>query len=120
MAGSDTPEYLTMIRCTPQLEGAVRNDLTKLCGEISAEGLISFDNASSLRNPHNDAVERAAKLVELVTVRVRSNSSDYFLFVKVLMKRWTDNKNILQELEDTYRSLGEWNTYINLVRMGYH
>lgn len=104
------PEYHTIIRCTPQLEDAVKNDLTKLCGEIAAVGLISPDNASALRNPHNDAVERAAKLVELVANRVKRNSSDYVLFIQVLTKRWMDNKSIVLELERVYRSLGELET----------
>lgn len=104
---SDTrPEYNTIIRCTPQLENAVKNDLTKLCGEIAAVGLISPDSASSLRNPHNDAVDRAARLVELVANRVRGDSRNFVLFIKVLNKRWMEYKSILLELEKVYRSLG--------------
>ena len=88
----------------------MKNYLTKLCGEISAVGIISPDRASALRNQHIDADERVAKLVELVANRVKGNSDDYVLFVnKVLMKRWVDNKTILLELEQTYRSLGELN-----------
>ena len=113
----NTPEYRTMIMCTPQLEGAMRNDLTKLCGEIAAVGLISPDRASALRNQRIDVDERAASLVELVANRVKGNSDDYVLFVnKVLVKRWVDNKSILLVLEQTYKSLGE----LNVVRCSYH
>ena len=102
------PEYHTIIRCTPILEDAVRNDLTKLCGEILAVGLISPENASELRDPRSATVtERAAKLVEFVANRVKVNSKDYVLFIQALTRRWVENKNILQELEKVYKKLGE-------------
>lgn len=102
------PEYHTIIRCTPLLEDAIRNDLTKLCGEISAVGLISPDNASELRDPRSGTVtERAAKLVERIANRVKVNSKDYVLFIQALTRRWVENENILQELEKMYKTLGE-------------
>jgi hypothetical protein len=107
---ADKPEYRTIIQCTPQLEDAMKNDLTKLCGELSAVGLISPDNASSLRDPRSDTViVRAAKLVELVANRVKVNGRDYVLFIQVLTRRWVDNRNIVLELEKVYRDLGELN-----------
>ena len=117
MAGQTdtTPEYRTIIRCTPQLEDAVKYDLIKLCGEFSAAGLISPDNASTLRNPHNDEVERAARLVELVANKVKRNKKDYVLFVQVLARKI--DKSMVLELEKVYRSLGElYIYYIVLLR----
>ena len=107
MAGQiDTqPEYHTIIRCTPLLEDTVRNDLTKLCGELSAEGLISPENAIELRDSRSGTViERAAKLMEFVANRVKVNSKDYVLFIQVLTRRY---KNTVQELEKVYKKLGE-------------
>ena len=103
----NTPEYRTMIQCTPHLEIAIKNQLTTLSGELLAVGLLSTDNAGALRNQTIDEADRAAKLVEFVANKVCLNTSDYLLFVEVLQKRRTDNKSILPLLEQTYRSLGE-------------
>jgi hypothetical protein len=92
------------------LEDAVKNDLTKLCGELAAVGIISPDNASALRDPRSDTeIVRAAKLVELVANRVKVNGRVYIVFIQALTKRLLD-KSIVLELEKVYRDLGELNS----------
>ena len=99
------PEYHTIIRCTPLLEDAARNNLTGLSRELSAVGLISPDSASELVDPRTGTmIERGAKLVELVANRVKENSKDYVLFIQVLTRRYKDT---VQELEKVYKKLGE-------------
>ena len=109
----NTLEYRTMLKCTAVSETAVKDHLTVIAGELLAESIISPENASTLRNPAIDTAERAAKLVELVTNKVKLSTSIYHIFVEVLMRRQEDNKIILELLEQTYKDLkGELNTIL--------
>ena len=99
MSNYNTPEYRTIIQCTPELTAAVKDDLTSLSGELLAAGLIAEDNAGK--------AERAARLVEYVRNRVSLDPGNYHSFIQVLEKRKDDHKNILKILDEKFRELGE-------------
>ena len=107
MSNYNTPEYRTIIQCTPELTAAVKDDLTSLSGELLAAGLIAEDNAANLRNQFIGKAERAARLVEYVRNRVSLDPGNYHSFIQVLEKRKDDHKNILRILDEKFRELGE-------------
>ena len=107
MANHNSPEYRTIIRCTPDLTTALGGDLTQLSGELLAAGLIAENNAAALRNPFIDKAERAAKLMGFVRNRVSLDTDNYHSFIRVLETRRADHKDILQILDKKFRELGE-------------
>ena len=108
---ADTPEFCTLLQCTPQLKDAVQDDLESLSGELLAARLISSDNDSNLRNPHVSAANRAADLVAYVRTRVTLNASDYHVFIEVLKRREADHKSILKILAEKYQTLANSECY---------
>ena len=106
MANSNSPEYRTIIQCTPELTTALKNDLVSLSGELLAAGLIADDNAAALNNQFFGAAHRAAELVGFVRNRVMLDTNNYLSFIKVLQSRQDDHKNILEILDKKYRELG--------------
>ena len=101
---ANTPEFLTLLQCTPQLKDAVQNDLDSLSGELLAANLISPDNDSHLRNQRVSAAIRAADLVAYVRTRVKLDPSKYHVFIEVLKRREADHKSILKILAEKYQT----------------
>ena len=107
MSNHNTPEYRTIVQCTPELTAAVKDDLTSLSGELLAAGLIAEDNAANLGNQFIDKAQRAARLLEYVRNRVSLDPDNYHSFVRLLEKRRDDHKDILKILDEKFRELGE-------------
>ena len=112
---ANSPEYLTITQCGPELTDAIKHDLDTLSVELNAAGLISSDNADESRNHNVGAALRAATLVGVVRDRVKLDTSNYSVFVKVLQKREMDHKSILKILDEKYLSLGEFVCACQLV-----
>ena len=100
---SNTPEYRTIVQCTPELTTALKNDLVSLSGELLAAGLIADNNAAALRNPYVNEEHRAAQLLGFVRNRVSLDAANYHSFVRVLKQRQDDHKDILQILYKQHR-----------------
>ena len=62
MSNNNSPEYRTIVQCTPELTTALKNDLVSLSGELLAAGLIADDNAAALNNQFIGKADRAAQL----------------------------------------------------------
>lgn len=106
MANSNSPEYRTIIQCTPELTTALKNDLDPLSGELLAAGLIADDNAAALTNQFLGVANRAAQLMGFVRNRVSLDTNNYLSFIEVLQLRQDDHKNILEILGKKYSELG--------------
>ena len=89
-------EYQELVKCGPKLSVAIRDRLNELAELCLAEGLISDDNASEVRNVYNSAPERASKLLEILRNRVRIDSNSYNVFVNALKKSDSDYGHILR------------------------
>ena len=63
---SNTPEYRTIVQCIPGLVIALKNDLTAISGELSADSLITCENATALTNQATDVTHRADQLAGLI------------------------------------------------------
>lgn len=103
---SNTPEYRTIIQCTPELTTALKNDLVSLSGELLAAGLISDDNSAAIRNPFVDASQRASQLVGFIRNRISLDTANYHSFIRILKQREDDHKEILQILYKKYGEFG--------------
>ena len=105
---ANSPEYQTIVKLTPELTNAFKNDLVNLSDELFAEGLISNDNAANLKNPHNGANHRASSLIAWIRNRIQLDpENNYLAFIKVLKRRLADHKSILKCLDEKYKELGE-------------
>ena len=96
-------EYGTLIKLTSELRVAVRLELVSLTGSLLASRLISLDNDIELRNTTHSEVERSARLVELVQIKVRQNPRHYHSFIGILQGNQDQYRDILQRLEHTYQ-----------------
>ena len=112
MSNQNSPEYRTIIQCTPNLTTAVKNDLTSLSDELLAAGLIAEDNAAALGNQFVDKAHRAAQLVGFVRNRVSLDTDNYHSFIRMLEKRKDDHKDILKILDEKFRELGESQLFV--------
>ena len=100
-----SPEYNTIIQCTPKLRTAVKGHLTVLSGRLLENYLVDSEKESDLRNEFHSESKRAAWLVELVLDKVKLNPASYHTFVKVLEEDKDAFMDILELLSTTYRSL---------------
>ena len=105
MCHSETAEYQTIIRCTPELKTAVESHLTNLSGHLLAKHLISPEQDVELRGNTHTKCDRAAILVQLVTVKVEQNSGNYSIFIKILEENKNTFREILAILNKTHYSI---------------
>ena len=105
---ANSPEYRTIIKLTPELTNAFKNDLVSLSGEFLSAGFISNDNADNLRNPYNGAQSRAASLVSWIRDKIQLEPKrNYRAFIDVLKQRLTAHESILRRLDEMYKKLGK-------------
>ena len=103
MSNHNSPEYLTIIRCTPALVTALRDDLVPLSGELLAADLIDDDIAAALNYDFMSKEHRVAQLMEFVRNRVSQDPKRYHSFIEVLKQRQDDHRNILEFLDKKYK-----------------
>ena len=94
----ETPEYRALRKATGKLTRAVKNNITSICAELAANDLITPDQQKEFRNPHHDAVERAADLVQFLTDRVEQDPSNYHTLVAILDEDRGTYKDVLEYL----------------------
>ena len=80
---SETPEYRTMLHCTRALRTAVQPHLFILGASLISEDLISTDNDSDLRNTMHSEPGHAARLVEILQLKVKLEPQNYHTFVRM-------------------------------------
>lgn len=107
MSNQNSPEYKTIIQCTPNLTTAVKDDLPSLSGELLAAGLIADDNQAALNNQFVDKAHRAAQLVGFVRNRVSLDTDNYHSFIRLLETRKDEHREILKILGEKFRELSE-------------
>ncbi len=86
-----SPEYKTMISCTPQLNDIIAQDPQRTCDEMIAAGLIqSIHVREFIRHPTHTDRAKATKLVDFMTDRVKTSPSDFYQFMVILERlSWT-------------------------------
>ena len=93
-----------MLRCTRALRTAVQPHLFALGASLVSEDLISTDNDSDLRNTMHSEPERAARLVEILQLKVKLESQNYHTFVRILDDDRDIYKDILKTLSEKYQT----------------
>jgi hypothetical protein len=101
---ANSPEYNSMVDCTPELRLCVQSSIISLCGELLRARLINEDKEKSLRNRSIEETDRAAELVSLVTNKVLEDHENYHKFVAILKKDERRYKTELALLEKTYEA----------------
>ena len=108
MLNENSPEYRTIVQCTPALELALENELDTLSGELLAANLITSDQATDITDPRLSSMEhRAGEMVALIMDKVALDTKNYWSFIDVLKKSKVHHKNILDILDKKYKELGE-------------
>ena len=101
---ANSPEYNSIVDCTPELRHAVQPNIISLCGELLRTRLINEDKEISLRNRSVEESDRAAELVSLVTKKVREDPENYHKFVAILKKDEWEYKAVIARLEKSYEA----------------
>lgn len=101
---TNSSEYNTLISNTAELALAVRPNLISLSEAMQAARLISLDNASELRNVQHIEAQRAARLVELLLIKVQLNPQHFYTFLEVLQRDQDQYADILRKVWQTHRS----------------
>lgn len=102
---TNSTEYTVLVRHTADLQLSIKFHLTTLGAECVSKQLITPDQYSEVRNSHQEVVDRAAKMVELLQNKVQRNAQCYHTFTAILEKHLTEYGDILPKLQATYQSV---------------
>ena len=95
MAQQESSEHEKLISSSNSLRIAFQDQLISLSEDLCAEGMISNDNKTEVLNQSTPLPNRASKLVDLVTNRVKVMKEDYQTFVTLLKRNQRAYKPIL-------------------------
>ena len=96
-------EYQTLVRHTADLQLAVRENLTRLGGNLVSVMLLNSDQYAKIRSQHNAIEDRAADLVEFLKIKIQQNPDNFRTLTDVLNKDQNEYYYILEKLEHTYK-----------------
>lgn len=107
MPGKNTAEYHTIIRNRHKLQLSFKNYhiLIGLTSKLISSYLISLEEGIAIRNRHVDVEERAAHLLDLITIKIEENEVNYHTFVRILRDSGATYKDVIGNLESTYRTV---------------
>lgn len=105
--GSTTPEFRTLITCTPVLSNAVKPHILSLSHDLLSEGFIAQENYDRLNNEMIDSSHRASQLVSLIRTRVQLNATNFIKFIAILLRNAANHRDLLNTLDEKYQSLGK-------------
>ena len=101
----DSAEYRALIELTPELQLAVKTQLTSLGGHLVAVGLITPDDYTWLINSTLREDKQAANLIGLIQQKVQQDTGCYQTFVDVLQKDQSQYSGIVENLQQTVTRL---------------
>lgn len=79
-------EYTTLRKYLPQLQAAVKADLSTITAKLRAKGVLSDKGVARLKDKSKSLDERAADLVVMVMNMVKLNPEHYNVFVDILQQ----------------------------------
>ena len=83
-------EYNKLVQLCPKLRVAFQDHLIILSEDLQAAGMISDDGKTEVLNQSVPLPNRASKLVDLITNRVKLMRENYRTFVELLRRRKRD------------------------------
>ena len=105
---ANSPEYRTLTQHRSELVIALADELIQLSDELFARGLISGDDADTVKDLSHGTINRAFHLTGYVLHRVELNPSNYLVFIDVLSQRQAEHEDILRVLDAKYKELSEF------------
>ena len=103
---TSSSEFETLVRLTPDLQLAVKDDLPRLGSKLLSIGLIPVDRYNHIiLNPYRPQHELAADLVQLVQEKVQQNPQNYHIFITILEEDLTLYGDILERLQKIYNGI---------------
>ena len=98
----ESPEYQTMVACTPQLTTALALDPETISGYLLARGLTPRTLHSRLIQSGDARCDKAQQLVDAMTTCVQVKASNFNLFIAVFEGAGDWTERITSILIDTY------------------
>ena len=89
-----TKEYRTLVRCTVDLELAVKMELISLGAELVSAELITPEQYHETINLHTPLDVRAANLIYFIQLKVRQDSECFHVFIDVLKNTSINNSSM--------------------------
>lgn len=104
---SDSPELVTIERCTSQLETALMGHDRELLHYLREEGIITGSIHDTILNPASllSEAEKAGELVKWIGNRVKQDSQSFHLLVRHFKQAGNLYQPILNKLEAKYAQL---------------
>ena len=101
----ESPEYRTVIACTPELVDSLALDPLSVSDHLFASNLISSDTHHQLIHSTDSSRRKARELLSAVTDSVKANPFNFFSFVDVLQKQGDWSKDIFSILMKKFTSI---------------
>lgn len=99
----ETPEYRTIVQCNQMLVDLLKQSVNPIGSALFAKGYISSRIRDGLRMETVNPTDKAVKLLDCLTDRIKHDPKTYHEFVEILEneKPWTDL--ILESLSNTFQ-----------------
>ena len=98
----ESPEYKTMVACTPQLTDALARDPATISDHLFSKGIIPHNIHSQLVHSQDAPHDKARQLLASVTTCVKTRASNFDILLAVLKQQGEWTKAIVSILTDTY------------------
>ena len=98
----ESPEYQTIIACTPQLTRILAFDPTAFSGHLLAKGLIPHCLHSQLVYSTDTPSDKAQRLLVAMTECIQTNTTAFDVFIAVLKNQGDWTKKIVSMLMSIY------------------
>ena len=98
-----SPEYRTMLFCTPQLNDIIAQDPQRTYDQMIAAFNQSVHIREFIRHPAHTDYVKATKLMDFMTDQVKTSPSDFGKFISILTRlSWTGRivDILLRELDN--------------------
>ena len=107
-----SPEYITLVRLTADLQLALQDNLTRISIVLCAKSLITTNQSSDLRNENHSKAKRAADLVDWIKTKVLQDVKCFHTFIRALEDEDSQYYcHILRKLKETLRECERGNSY---------
>ena len=97
-----SPEYLTMVRCTPQLTDTIAGDPKRVADSLFAEGYIAPAIHDDMQMEMMRPRDKASKLVASMSDRIKNTPSVFHKFIRLLKEQGSWTKDLVESLNTTY------------------
>ena len=110
----ESREYSTLIKCTRQLETALRGD-RDITHYLHEEGFLKKDDYDDVIDPNSrlSRVDKAGVLVTAIKEKVELNPDNYHKLVKYFHSNMKKYEDIVKILDKEYETLGKGTSILN-------